>query len=67
MGAPEAVPFSSRERADAFALAEGGHVLALSDIADDMVLAPVESGEGREADDEDFRDRLHTLSHPAGG
>lgn len=67
MGAPETVPFSSRERAEAFARTEGGRVLALSDITDDMVLVPVETGEDREAGDEDYRDRLHTLSHPAGG
>ena len=67
MGAPETVPFSSRERAEAFARTEGGRVLALTDITDDMVLVPVETGEDRETGDEDYRDRLHTLSHPAGG
>ncbi|MCD2183723.1 nitrous oxide reductase accessory protein NosL [Rhizobium sp. GN54] len=67
MGAPETVPFSSRERAEAFARTEGGRVLALTDITDDMVLVPVETGEDREAGDEDYRDRLQILSHPAGG
>ncbi|MNT87493.1 NosL [compost metagenome] len=67
MGAPEAVPFSSRERAEAFALAEGGRVLVLADVTDDMVLAPVEAHADHGPDDEDYRDRLRTLSHPAGG
>lgn len=67
MGAPEAVPFSSRESAAAFTLAEGGHVLALADITDDMVLAPVEAGTDRGADDEDFRGRLRALPNKAGG
>lgn len=65
MGAPETVPFSSRERAEAFVLAEGGDVLMLNDIADDMVLAPVETG--ADHDDADFDDRLRSLSSKAGG
>lgn len=67
MGAPETVPFSSKERAEAFALAEGGHVLTLNDITDDMVLAPVETGADHTADDADFGDRLRALPNKAGG
>ena len=66
MGAPETVPFSSRESAQAFALVEGGRVLMLADIADDMVLTPVETGAEPEADDEDYLDRLRALPRPAG-
>lgn len=66
MGAPETVPFSSRESAQAFALVEGGHVLMLADIADDMVLTPVETGAEPEVDDEDYLDRLRALPRPAG-
>lgn len=66
MGAPETVPFSSRDKADAFASAEGGQVLALADITDAMVLTPVETGADQEADDADFRDRLRTLPDKAG-
>ncbi|MEW9612607.1 nitrous oxide reductase accessory protein NosL [Shinella sp. S4-D37] len=68
MGAPEAVPFSSRERAEDFALAEGGRVLTLADITDDMVLAPVEAGaEQGSEDDADFDGRLRALPNKAGG
>ncbi|MGT2445113.1 nitrous oxide reductase accessory protein NosL (plasmid) [Ensifer adhaerens] len=67
MGAPEAVPFSSRDEAAAFVLAEGGQVLALADITDAMVLTPVETGSEPRADDEDYLGRLRALPHPAGG
>lgn len=67
MGAPEAVPFSSRQSAAAFTLAEGGHVLALADITDDMVLAPVEASTDQSADDDDFNGRLRALPNKAGG
>ena len=69
MGAPETVPFSSRDGASAFALAEGGRVLALADITDAMVLAPVETGGGHDAhdDDDDFSGRLRALPNKAGG
>ncbi len=66
MGAPEAVPFSSREQAEAFTLVEGGQVLALANIADDMVLAPVEMNAEDGSDDEDVTDRLHALHTRAG-
>ncbi|MCJ8151684.1 MULTISPECIES: nitrous oxide reductase accessory protein NosL [Shinella] len=68
MGAPEAVPFSSRERAEDFVLAEGGRVLTLADITDDMVLAPVQAGEDQADDaDADFDGRLRALPNKAGG
>lgn len=66
MGAPETVPFSNRERAAAFALVEGGRVLALADITDAMVLTPVETGAVPEPDDADYLGRLRALPHPAG-
>lgn len=68
MGAPETVPFSTRESAEAFVRAEGGRVLALADITDEMVLAPVETGadQGSE-DDADFDGRLRALPNKAGG
>ncbi len=62
MGAPETVPFGTRAAAEAFAGAEGGVVLTLPEIADDMVLAPVETGP-----EDDFLDRLRALSPAAGG
>lgn len=68
MGAPEAVPFSSRERAEDFVRAEGGRVLTLADITNDMVLAPVDAGVDQgNADDADFDDRLRALPNKAGG
>nr|WP_314092020.1 nitrous oxide reductase accessory protein NosL [uncultured Shinella sp.] len=68
MGAPEAVPFSSRERAEDFVRAEGGRVLALADITNDMVLAPVDAGADQGDDaDADFNGRLRALPNKAGG
>jgi copper chaperone NosL len=66
MGAPETVPFSSRENAETFIRAEGGRVVGLADITDDMVLTPVETGADTGADDEDYLGRLRTLPRPAG-
>lgn len=66
MGAPETVPFSSRELAEAYIRSEGGRVLTLAEIADDMVLAPVETTASTEADDADYADRLNALPHKAG-
>lgn len=66
MGAPETVPFSSRDSARAFAITEGGRVLTLAEITDDMVLAPVEAGADPEADDAEFRERLRSLPNKAG-
>lgn len=42
MGAPELVPFAERAAAEDFAARHGGEVLALDEIADEAVLAPVE-------------------------
>lgn len=71
MGAPETVPFRDREAALAFARREGGHVLQLHEISDDMVLAPVDTGAdmpGAEDDsDENYEERLRALSRPTGG
>ena len=68
MGAPEAVPFSSRERAEDFVRAEGGRVLALADITNDMVFAPVDAGADQGDDaDADFNGRLRALPNKAGG
>lgn len=63
MGAPEAVPFSSREAAEAFVAAQGGQVMRLDAIPDEMVLAPEETvpDSGTEAD---FMNRLRALSQP---
>lgn len=66
MGAPETVPFASREQAETFSHAEGGRVLTLADIPDDMVLAPVDADTAGGADDEDYRRRLATLPHSSG-
>ncbi len=42
MGAPELVPFSARDKADAFVARNGGEIRDLAAIADEDVLAPVE-------------------------
>ena len=42
MGAPELVPFTTRAAAEAFAAANGGEILPLDAIPDEVVLAPVE-------------------------
>lgn len=42
MGAPELVPFSRREAAEAFAARNGGEVVALDAVPDEAILAPVE-------------------------
>lgn len=65
MGAPELVPFADRARADAFAAAEGGRVLALADIPDSDVLAPVDGA--ADAGDADYKERLRKLGEQAGG
>lgn len=64
MGAPETVPFSSRDAAEAFAKAEGGAVLTLTEIPDDAVLAPVEMAPDlntAEDGEDDFADRLRAI------
>lgn len=42
MGAPEIVPFARAEDAEAFVARYGGRAMALEDVPDDAVLAPVE-------------------------
>ncbi|MCC5970033.1 MAG: nitrous oxide reductase accessory protein NosL [Pararhodobacter sp.] len=68
MGAPELVPFSTRSAAEQFAQAHGGTVLALSDIPDSEVLAPVTFDDDIGAeDDSDFEERLRALTHEPEG
>lgn len=69
MGAPEAVPFSSREKAVLFARAEGGKVLSFDEITDDMVLTPVDVEPNSNAGygDAEFQNRLRALPNNAGG
>lgn len=68
MGAPETVPFSDRDAAQAFAAAQGGEVMRLDQIPDDAVLAPVDMLQGLDDDDDDdYEQRLRALSQPAGG
>jgi len=66
MGAPETVPFASQADAEAFAKAEGGTVLKLMAITDDMVLTPVEH-ETAEDQDDDYEGRLRALPNAVGG
>ena len=61
------MPFATQDAADAFAAQEGGTVMRLSDIPDDLVLTPEETGPTDTADDADFEDRLRALSRPAEG
>jgi len=42
MGAPELVPFADRAAAEDFVARNGGEILALASVTDDVVLAPVE-------------------------
>ncbi len=42
MGAPEIVPFATREGAEAFALEHGGKVMTLDEIPVDAVLSPID-------------------------
>lgn len=64
MGAPEIVPFSDRQQAAAFLLANGGQIMQLDEIPDDAVLAPVIlDGDN---DDTDYENRLRALSKNLG-
>ena len=65
MGAPEAVPFGSEAAAEAFAAQEGGTVMRLSAIPDDLVLAPEDTAPNP-TEDADFENRLRALSRPEG-
>ncbi|MFP4273883.1 MAG: nitrous oxide reductase accessory protein NosL [Paracoccaceae bacterium] len=60
MGADEIVPFSSREAAQTFAERNGGTVMALAEIPDSAVLAPVDDGDA--GAEEDFLRRLEALT-----
>ncbi len=60
MGLPETIPFGTRSDAEALAIAEGGTVLRLAEIPDDMVLAPTVAIDA--ADESDFAARLRALS-----
>ena len=42
MGAPELVPFSARQKAEAFVAENGGDIRDLAQIEDEDVLSPVE-------------------------
>jgi copper chaperone NosL len=62
MGAPELVPFSDAAAAQAFATEHGGQVLALAQIDDADVLAPVDVDDTPEAEeDTDYEERLRAL------
>lgn len=64
MGTTETVPFGTEAQAIAFAKAEGGYILRLDAITDDMVLTPVESGDSTDTDDTDYLRRLRNLTPP---
>lgn len=66
MGAPETVPFSTLAAAETFAQTEGGKILELSSITDDMVLTPVEQGPTPD-NDYDYNGRLRALPYSIGG
>lgn len=62
MGAPEIVPFADTAAAQAFMAANGGTLVALDDIPDSALIAPVQIGDDTE-DDADFDRRLQSLSN----
>jgi copper chaperone NosL len=63
MAAPELVPFGDRTAALAFTAERGGTVMQLADIPDAEVLTPVELEPAPGMlDDDDFEDRLRSLS-----
>lgn len=64
MGAPELVPFSDTEAAEAFAAINGGALMQLDDIPDDAVLVPVVLD--GDDDDTDYENRLRALSRTSG-
>ena len=68
MGAPELVPFADLAKAGAFAAEKGGRVMALAEIPDDAVIAPVAlEGDIGGEDDADYDGRLKALSDKIGG
>lgn len=59
MGAPEVVPFSDRAEAEAFAAVNGGRIMALDEIPDTAVAAPLsEAADG----EDDYARRLKALT-----
>ncbi|WP_397544599.1 nitrous oxide reductase accessory protein NosL [Roseovarius salis] len=62
MGAPEVVPFADAVAADDFISRHGGRRVALADIPDDAVLAPVAQKREETTEDDDFAERLRALS-----
>lgn len=64
MGAAEVVPFADRDKAQAFADSRGGTVMALDDIPDSAVNAPVSAAA---AGDEDYARRLKALAEEPEG
>lgn len=68
MGAAELVPFKDPAKAEAFAKAHGGVVIALADIPDSAVLTPTaQDGVAATGDDADYAERLRKLTQQAGG
>lgn len=68
MGAPELVPFASRQDAEQFATNHGGHVSRLSDIPDAAALAPVVAADSAHDDTHaghGYAERLRALSRNA--
>lgn len=69
MGAPELVPFASRQGAEQFAARHGGHVSRLSDIPDAAALAPVAANdpapENPDEAQQGYAERLRALSRGA--
>ena len=53
MGAPEPVPFSTRETAEKFAEKFGGNVVTYADIPESSILGPVEIGSTQTNEDPD--------------
>ena len=65
MGAPELVPFSERAAAQAFALAKGGRLLSLPEVADEDVLGP-ETPLAERGEQDRYRERLETITGEKG-
>lgn len=69
MGAPELVPFATRQGAEQFAARHGGHVSRLADIPDAAALAPVAAADPARDGNHDakgYAERLRALSRGAG-
>jgi len=63
MGAPETVPFADVTAAETFMAQNGGQIMALYEIPDHVVLAPVPDTADDQAEDADFTARLRALSN----